>query len=80
MNLIPNTLRPPTKTLTTSETPSTLPSDEPLEALEDLEGLLVLMDPEDQETQMDQDHTQYHQRSSSQSTQPETSNQLGFLP
>ena len=80
MNLIPNTLRLPTKTLTTSETPSTSPLDEPLEALEDLADLLDLEDPEDLETHMDRDHTQYHQHSSSPSTQPETSNQLGFLP
>ena len=80
MDLMTKTPRPPTKTLTTSETPSTSPLDKPLEALEDLEGLLILTDPEDQEVQMEQNHTQYHQHSLSQSTQPQTSNQLGFLP
>ena len=82
-NLTPKTPRPSTKTLTTSETPSTSLSDEPLEALEDLGDLLELEGPEDLEgleIHTDQDHTQYHQHSSSPSTQPETSNQLGFLP
>jgi len=53
VNLIPNTLQLPTRTLTTFKTPLTSPSDEPLEALEDLEGLLDLEDLEDQETRTD---------------------------